>query len=122
LVNYDLRYAWHDGIAWHIRTVDSSNKVTGEGIWSTSLALDKEGYPHISYPASSSGSINLKHAWYDGFAWHTETVETAAGGVNSLSLDRQDLPHIVYYARSAFKYARNDGTTWHIETVEDTLR
>ena len=122
LVNYDLKYAWHDGMAWHIEIVDSSNKVAGEGIWNTSLALDKKGHPHISYPASSSRSINLKHAWHNGTTWYIETVDTGAGGENSLALDTQNLPHIGYYDGSTIKHAWYDGSAWHVETVDGTDR
>jgi hypothetical protein len=118
-VNYALKYAWHDGMAWHVEIVDSSNKATGGY---TSLALNETGYPHISYPASSSRSINLMHAWHDGTAWYTETVDTGVGGENSLALDTQNLPHIGYYDGSTIKHAWHDGSAWYVETVAGTDR
>ena len=51
-----LMFAWHDGTAWHTQTVDSG----GEFEY-TSLALDDEGWPHISYYDETNE--DLRHAW-----------------------------------------------------------
>jgi len=104
---------------WHIETVDSEVNVGGPN----SLALGRNGYPHISYWDGGA----LKYAYQDALGWHIETVEDRSGGSYiSLALDRDGYPHIGYSrhdGRSCFesfvKYAYQDASGWHIETVED---
>jgi hypothetical protein len=111
----DLHYAWHDGTAWHIETVDSAGL---DGL-DTSLALDGAGRPHISYYVGYPHS-DLRYAWYDGAAWDVETVDS--GGNPSLALDGAGRPHISYYdpTNGDLKYAWYDGVGWQIETVDST--
>jgi uncharacterized repeat protein (TIGR01451 family) len=108
-----LKYAWHDGATWHVETLGTVGQY-----WSSSLAVDRFGWPHISYGA--------KYTWTDGMVWYTEVVEDDAGALDdgSLALDSSGRPHISYslfdaYGNSlALKHARHDGTAWHVETVE----
>ncbi len=53
----DLKYTHFDGTSWQIETVDNGEGVGGY----TSLALDAEGRPHISYYDETNG--DLKYAW-----------------------------------------------------------
>jgi len=53
-----LKYAYHDGAAWHLKRVDPES---GTGKWS-SLELDSAGRPHISYLDDIKG--RLKYARY----------------------------------------------------------
>ena len=100
-----------DASGWHIETVDSE-----EGR-DTSLALDRGGYPHISY----RGSNSLKYAYQDTSGWHIETMDSEGkvGYFTSLALDYGSYPHISYYDRTNedLKYAYQDASGWHIETV-----
>ncbi len=111
-----LYYAWHDGVQWHLETVDGA---IGVGAHS-SLALDASGYPHISYYDSGLG--DLKYAEYDGAAWHLETVDSPGnvGYYTALALDGFGNPSISYldWDNNALKYAHRDATGWHVETVD----
>jgi hypothetical protein len=66
----------------------------------TSIALDSNDYPHISYQewrAHTTG--DLKYARWTGSAWSIETVDSTVN-VNkctSLALDPEDKPLISYY-------------------------
>ncbi|MGH3132798.1 MAG: hypothetical protein ACRDNY_03485, partial [Gaiellaceae bacterium] len=88
----------------------------------TSLALDGDGHPHISYQDFTTGA--LKYARFDGTSWQLETVDTGFVGFwNSLALDGDGHPHISYHDLSDFttgdlRYARFDGTSWQLETVD----
>jgi hypothetical protein len=104
--------------AWHNEIVESAFSV-GEY---SSLDLDSDGYPHISYYNSSSQ--DLKYAWKDAGGWHTTTVDStgSVGYQTSLVVDSSDHPHISYYdtTNTALKYAWEDAGGWHVSTVIST--
>ena len=114
----DLKYARWDGAAWQVETVDSEDS----GAY-RSLALDGADRPHISYFDNTND--DLKYARWDGSAWLTETVESAGqtGYSNSLAVDADGHPHIIYLNWDStgylLRYAHWDGTQWQIETVVD---
>jgi len=128
ITHRDLKYTHFDGTClgqaqgWQIETVDSS----GEVGWYTSLALDANDHPHISYYDWTNE--DLKYAHFDGTSWLTETVDSAGsvGGSTSLALDASDHPHISYFDYDNFdlKYAHLDSSGlgqaqgWQIETVD----
>jgi hypothetical protein len=101
---------------WSIETVDSAGGV-GEY---TSIALDTNNYPHVSYYGVANG--DLKYAYYDGSDWQLQTVDSAGdvGKYTSIALDSSNRPHISYYdgTNLDLKYAYWDGTQWQVETVD----
>lgn len=104
-------------LVWKVETVDGSTAVG----FNTSLALDAQGRPHISYHDTTNES--LKYARWDGTAWQIETVDTGdVGWYSSLKLDQQGRPHISYDQRKSgaryLKYAWWDGTAWQITEVD----
>jgi predicted CXXCH cytochrome family protein len=104
---------------WQIETVDSTGSVGA----SSSIALDTDGYPHISYYDHTNG--DLKYAYKDGSGWHIETadnLEATLGCESSIALDTSGYPHIGYCVTtdsldSYIKYAYKDETGWHTETT-----
>jgi hypothetical protein len=122
--DYFLKYAWHDGAAWHKEVVSDSGEM--EAAVHLSLALDEFDRPHISYcndgnfPGADDDD-SIKYAWRDGTSWHIETVDSSRfwGGETSLKLDRLNQPHIGYIDGELYqKYAWRDGANWHIETLD----
>lgn len=99
---------------WHIETVDSDGQV---GTYS-SIKLDEQGYPHISY--LSILDDDLKYAYWTGSEWAIQTVDTEGGYSGFLDLDSSDYAHISYRNSNAgnLKYARWTGTNWDIQTVD----
>jgi uncharacterized repeat protein (TIGR01451 family) len=96
-----LKYARWTGSGWDIQTLE---RVGGEGCH-TSLALDGDDYPRISYHDSKEDS--LKYAYWNGSTWYIETVDSGGGTDSSLALDHYGRPHISYYDRvnRALKHA-----------------
>lgn len=104
---------------WYIETVDSGGDVG----WSTCLALDSSGTPHISY--YDHGGKNLKYASWNGSFWDIVTVEASGdvGVYNSLALDSSGNPHIAYLENTDdddLKYASWNGSFWEIEYVDSS--
>ena len=74
--NAFLVYAQESGGKWTTQRVDS---LTSLGSWQgvrTSLALDRNGFPHISYEDAGA----LKHAYWNGRAWQVQMI--AASGLD----------------------------------------
>ena len=88
---------------WHITTVDSKGEIGRR----TSLALDENGNPWISYHDSSKG--DLRCARWTGKAWEIKPVDYGepgkhlweqkgdVGEYSSLAIDKNGIPRIYYY-------------------------
>ena len=104
------------GMHWSIETPDYKGKV---GRY-TSIALDSNDYPHISY--CDIGNWDLKYAYWTGSEWKAETVDShgLVGVPTSIVLDSKEHPHIAYcdMGKKQLKYAYYDGNQWNIETVD----
>jgi hypothetical protein len=98
---------------WRVETVDSEGDVG----YDSSLAIDAQGRPHVSYYDATSA--NLKYAFRDGFAWQVKVVDStgAVGSSSSLALDTAGHPHISYNSDRGLRYAWFNGTIWQVETV-----
>jgi hypothetical protein len=110
------------GSTWTFQSVDSVGRV---GLFS-SLAIDVNGYPHISYFDETLG--DLKYATWNGSGWSVVTVDDAGavGEYSSLVLDSHGYPHISYldltsFTKHGLKYACWNGSAWNIQTVDSYL-
>jgi len=89
-------------------------------IYKSSIAIDSQNIPHISFHDKSSGEV--KYASFNGSSWDIEVVDSVGAndvGSTSLAFDKNDIPHISYYEGNnhRLKYARRIGSTWHTEAV-----
>jgi len=105
-------------VDWTYESVDGYNI----DMIHSSLALDKNGWPHIAYRDNSNG--NLKYAYRDSAGWHISTVQT---GLNcywpSLALDTNGYPHIAYKTASGgniLRYSYKEASGWHHEIVHQS--
>ncbi|MFN0152414.1 MAG: FlgD immunoglobulin-like domain containing protein [bacterium] len=106
----------HAATPFIYETVESSATV---GLH-TSLALDSQGNPRITYWDAGNG--DLKYAARRGGTWTIETIDATGitGLYTSLALDAQGIPHVSYYDDTAddLRYAFKSGATWTRETVD----
>jgi hypothetical protein len=136
--NTVLRYAYRvgsggncgPGNSWECTTVDNLG-TTGTY---TSLALDSNDEPHISYFGLTLTEVRYAHYVVSGGNcgpdndWECLEIDdvTANGGPTSLSLDQVGDPHIAYLYYDPFvptydlRYAFYDGSTWITETVDSS--
>ena len=84
----------HAALTWQIETVDSAGIIPGP----VSLALDSNGYPHMSYEAEQWVLSYLKYTKWNGSGWATQMLDNS-GYTNSpsLALDGSNFPHIAYF-------------------------
>lgn len=118
----NLKYTYKDGSDWL-----SQNPPMGQDILigDTSLALDRQNKPYIVYVQQTSQitpTYELNYAFWEG-EWQYECVDTLGGidGQISLSLDRNDRPHIAYYdgINGDLKYASLTSSGWEVQIVDE---
>jgi len=100
---------------WHIETVDKS----GQPGDSSSIAIDKSGFPHIVY--SNYATDSFKYAYKNENGWQISTYSQEPKlfiGSRSLKFDDEGHPHIGYATKSGIKYAYGtfSGTTLTFDT------
>jgi hypothetical protein len=122
---------------WNYAVVDRWDDVGRE----TSLALDSQDLPHITYTEADinyPGKFYLKYAYSDGTTWHTEELSRyddhtgIAGYRSSLALDGAGRPCIAFHegyweqvagtvrAQSILRYAHWDGSAWQNFIIDET--
>ena len=116
-----LHYAYFDGRSWKITMLDTT-RIN----YYTSIQLDKDGNPRISYylyhAPDGTYLLHLKYAEYDGKAWTIQTLDRRpeTGKFNSLAVDQAGLPSIAYTNVSTgdLLFAKYDGKDWKFSDAD----
>jgi hypothetical protein len=117
--NDQLKYVKGTSSGWNFS--DGPVNHSGEGGRFTSLALDSNNHPHVSYFSSLDEVV---YAYHDGNAWWDTVIATAGSEATmhtSIVVDADDVPHIAYtdnVGSGHLTYAYLDGSTWVTETIE----
>jgi len=99
--------AYGAGLHYMVRSGGQWTMVRSFAGGNSSLALDHEGRPHISYANTRSGGIpdSLQYVTLDDSGWRYETIDLLViWYFNSIAVDSQDEPHVVYRKVSNFGY------------------
>ncbi len=119
----DLIFASFDGANWTLETIASDGDV---GKFS-SLQIDAEGRPHITFYDDLSGSTGrVLYAVREAESWTVEEIATlddvrlgmtGARRNSSLALDAGGVPHVAFSDQGTVKYATRTDSGWDIVEV-----
>ncbi len=109
--------------AWQTQTIEGAGTFDGRAGINSSLALDGNDTPHISYWHDIGGSIKLKYASWDGNIWQIQEIDTAAllTPKTSMAVDNLNRPHISYTTGygAQLRYVGWDGSNWQQHTIDE---
>lgn len=116
-----LKYQHKSNGIWSVITVD-----TGGASYS-SIALDSQNRPHISYMHGTNYDYALKYAYYTGYSWQKTVVDEGthnwAGERNQIVVDSSNVPHIVYWDNGSnnLRYANKQYGYWTYVTIGSSI-
>jgi hypothetical protein len=112
-----LRYAYFDGSGWSVTSVDSS------GGYSTSIAVDADNRPHISYVDFSG---NLKYATPDGTTWVVQAIPDVSAswdGLTSIAVGPSGAINIAFSTGSRqVQWATKTSGSWEVRPVGEGIQ
>ena len=107
---WEVHYATWDGSDWTVQRIDDGG--------CTSLAIDRDGYSHITY---SRGSESVMHAYETAAGWTTEKVASSGPACGtSMAFDLDGSPCLTYVVEQQpgttvngpLMFARKQGSVW----------
>ena len=98
---------------WITETVDKN----AEAANNCQIAIDSQNTPHLAYTGLAIDSTTplVKYARWNPQGWSIQTIDE--GSVDSLVLDVNGNPHILYEGFSGLMLAAWTGTNWQIQLV-----
>lgn len=121
-----LRFAWFDGSIWRNETVDQQPH--DDVGFNTSLVIDAEDNPHLTYANPQFRPISTNYAYKDATGWQRRFIDSSgtsydASSATALALDDQGFPIIAYHAsarpNNGLGIAVGDEQTLTITTIDD---
>jgi hypothetical protein len=115
---YNGNYYYYDGSTWHHETVSGIGSMS-------SMTLDFDDQPHISYYYTGDGSYDLRYVYKNNGAWQYHIVDpgyqqSKRGWYNTIDIDQNGVLHISYLDHNLcqLKHARGFGASWDVDIVE----
>jgi hypothetical protein len=90
-----LRVAWLRDGHWTLQTVDEVNPAGGWASFRSSIVLDLQGLPHVSY--EDRGTV--KHAYWDGTRWRIQVLTSGGEEMyryNTMTIGKDGTLYVVY--------------------------
>lgn len=111
-LTYMIRYHWRTSSGW---TTDIVEAIDDIGVSGTSLALDANDLPHVTY---NGPGLSLRYAFRIGGDWTRETIEPSGCNVFApIAIDPLGVPCVAYSTSAGIRYARRVDGVWAIEAV-----
>jgi len=121
-----IKYAQFDGKQWRVQQIA---KDSGEIGYTCSIAIAKDGTPHLTWYQLSGPTPNYLHMRYavlKDSAWLVRTLDfdNETGKWNSMALDAQGNPLLSYSAwvNGELRLAHWNGKQWNFATVDSRAR
>lgn len=119
-----LVYGVHTVLGWSFTDLESTTGYTGQGC---SIAIDSQGFPHISFLEGPvfNGTLDVAYASYDGSKWTVPAVSYGLFTYTYLALDPvSGLPSIAHSnpkSGGGLYLASFDGTRWSDRAVNTSF-
>lgn len=119
-----IKYAHWDGQQWQVQQIA---KDTGEIGYTCSIAISKDGTPHLTwYQLTGSIQLHIRYAERKDNTWLARTLDfdNETGKWSTMVLDSHDLPVICYSAwyNGELRIAHWNGKQWEFTTVDSRVR
>jgi hypothetical protein len=102
---------------WHIKTIDSEGWIS----YSTSIAINNNDCPYISYYDHKNNSVKCAH--WNGSEWEIQVVDyrgSLSAGI-SIAIDSKGIPYITYQDENQhLKYAYWTGSKWESAVIDSS--
>ena len=121
-----IKYARWNGQQWQIQQIA---KETGQSGYTCSIAIAKDGTPHLTWYqlTNQAGSyLHIRYAVLKEKAWLIRTLDfdRETGKWNSMVMDDHDDPVLIYSAwvEGELRFAHWNGKQWDFTTVDSPTR
>jgi hypothetical protein len=126
-----LAHSWWDGVKWNYENLDGNGRNTNDNVGGHVTSIQYGSQLQLFY--SDATTHDLRHAWWDGAAWHFESLDGAgggngrtsnnvAGGVISVRQFGSQLQ--LFYSDDtahALRHGWWDGSAWRFENLDTGL-